>query len=268
MDNIPSLGFGTYRLKEKVAFISTVHALKTGYNHIDTANLYKNEAEIGKAIKECDIKRKDLWLTTKVQVKDIKKGRDGIYKSIMNSLTQLDTEYLDLVLLHGPIPNMIVESWKILEDIVLNELYDRVRFIGISNYDIVHLEQLLPTCRIRPYANQFEISPYLNRDKLVEFCKLNGIVPVAHTSLVKGERFNDEKLERLSEKTGLSKSLLLLGWALHHGLTVLPRSSNPDHINENMVCVAIKLDPAIIDELNKFHIIDTHITHPQYLIIP
>lgn len=270
MDHIPKIGFGTYRLRNEIAFTSTVYALKAGYKHIDTANLYKNESEIGKAIKESGIKRKDLWLTTKVQVKDIKKGRDAIYKSILNSLEQIDTEYLDLVLLHGPEENMIVDSWQFLEDVILNKvenLIGRVRFIGVSNYDVKYLEQILPVCRIKPYANQFEISPYLNRDKLVEFCKDNGIVPVAHTSLVKGERFNDEKLLRLAEKTKLSKSILLLAWALQRGLTVLPRSSKQEHIDENIRSLSVKLDLGIIDELDKFHITDWHSTHPQYVLV-
>ncbi|QKF94530.1 aldo/keto reductase [Fadolivirus algeromassiliense] len=272
METIPPCGFGTYRLRGDAARESTACALNEGYNHIDTANLYGNEDKVGEAIKNSKIPRDKLWITTKIQIKDIKKGKDAMYASISNSLTQLQTSYLDLVLLHGPVEECLIESWSILEEVILGSvehLKDRVRFIGISNYDVHHLEQLLPVCRIKPYANQFEVSPYLNRFNLIDYCKEKNIIVVAHTSLVKGEKFNDQKLIEMSEQTRISKSLVLLGWGLSHGMVVLPRSSNPEHIKENLQCLQIKLDTNIMSQLNEFYKYEKeepgYYTHPQYI---
>ena len=259
---IPRIGFGTYRVKGTDAFTSTRAALEREYPHIDTANLYKNELEVGQALTYTD--RKKVWITTKIKVKDIRSGKEAMVKSILNSLSQLKTDYLDLVLLHGPCDN-IVQSWTIMEEIVSNqidELKGRVRFIGVSNYDIDHLTEILKTCKVKPYANQFEVSPYLNRDNLINYCKANGIIPVAHSSLVKGEKFEDTKLIALSEQTNISKPLLLLAWALAKGLVVLPRSSNIEHITENMKCIDIKLENEIIELMDKFN--EGYCTHPQY----
>jgi diketogulonate reductase-like aldo/keto reductase len=269
MEQIPNCGFGTYRLKGNEAKNSVLHALKCGYTHIDTANLYANETEVGEAIKENGVQRSDIWITTKVQIKDIRKGQDAIYESIRQSLEKLDTSYIDLVLLHGPVEGQLIESWKALENILMDKCEkikkERIRFIGVSNYDVQHLETILDICEIKPYANQFEISPYLNRDELVKFCKLNDIIVVAHTSLIKGEKFKDPKLIKIHQEEKISKALLLLGWALTHGMVVLPRSKNPKHIEKNLNCINTKLCDSIIRVMNRFHEEDTYFTHPQYI---
>ena len=267
MKNIPICGFGTWELRGEIAINSTICALKSGYNHIDTASLYGNEIEIGKAIKECDISRDTIWITTKVSMRDIKKGKKTIYNSILNSLKYLDTDYLDLVLLHGPVDEKLIESWIALEEIMfgnVDNLKDKVRYIGVSNYDINHLNVILPICRIKPYVNQFEISPYLNRDKLVKYCKENQIIIVAHTSLIKGERINDLKLENISNKINIGKPVILLAWALNHDMVILPRSSNLDHIKENITSINIKLDDNVMNELDNFYKVDTHFIYSRF----
>ena len=268
MEYIPKIGFGTYKLQGETVISSVIHALNNGYRHIDTAHLYNNETEIGEAIKKCNIKRNELWITTKISIREILKGEEFIYNSILSSLKRLDTEYLDLILLHGPVNGKLTESWIILEEIILGNipsLKNKVRYIGVSNYDIDHLNNILPICRIKPYANQFEISPYLNRVKLINFCKENKIIVVAHTSLIKGHKFNDIALENISNKIKISKPLILLAWALHHGITILPRSSNPQHIQENITCLNVKLSDNIMNDLNNFYKVDTYCTHPQYV---
>lgn len=268
MEKIPLIGLGTYRLRKDVVISSVTNGLNIGYRHIDTANLYSNEMEIGQVIKNCGIKRNEFWITTKVGLSDIKNGPQTIYASIVNSLKQLNTEYLDLVLLHGPVDGKLMESWAALEEIILGNvinLKDKVRYIGVSNYDIEHLNVMLPTCRIKPYANQFEISPYLNRSELVTFCRENGIIIVAHSSLIKGEKFDDVGLEDISKRIKISKPLILLAWALHHNMIVLPRSSSREHIEENIMCLDIKLGDDVVKELDMFYKISTYCTHPQYI---
>lgn len=267
METIPRLGFGTYRLRNDIAYNSSLSALSLGYNHIDTANLYKNEEEIGKAIKKSGIERNKLWITTKIQIKDIKKGKDAMYKSIRNSLAQLGTEYLDLVLLHGPVEECLLESWRYLEDIMLGNVEEfrrSIRHIGVSNYNIYHLDIILKNHRIKPYVNQFEVSPFLKRDDLVSYCKENNIIVVAHTSLVKGEKFNDIKLTNLSDQIGITKPLILLSWALNKDMVVLPRSSDIQHIRENILCLETRLDHDIIKKLDDEYNVK-YCTHPQYI---
>lgn len=268
MEHIPLVGFGTYKLQGEIGILSVVFALKNGYNHIDTAHLYYNEKEIGQAILVSGVKRNELWITTKVSPQDINGGVKYIYQSIMNSLKELDTEYLDLVLLHGPVKGKLEESWIALEEIILGnvpDLKDKVRYIGVSNYDIHHLNVILPICRIKPYANQFEISPYLNRMELVNFCKERQIIVVAHTSLIKGHRFNDARLENISKRINVSKPLILLAWALQHDMVVLPRSSNRQHIRENITCINVELSDEVMNELNEFYKNDVYCTHPQHI---
>lgn len=255
MESIPKCGFGTYPLKGQEAINCALIALREGYDHVDTATLYRNEFEIGKAIKLSGISRDKLWVTTKIQPRDIGKGKRSIWKSILNSLKQLDTDYIDLVLLHAPVNDKLIESWSVLEEIIMGnvvELKNKVRFIGISNYDICHMDVILKNCRIKPYCNQFEITPFYNRPDLLDYCKEMGIIVVAHTSLVKGEKFHDVRLEALSTETGISKSLLLLGWAIAKGMVVLPRSGNEEHIRENIKCLSVKLSEEIIKKLDTF----------------
>lgn len=265
--NIPKCGFGTYKLSGEIAYTSTLNALHSGYTHIDTANLYKNEVEIGKAIKDSGILRENIWITTKVQIGDIRRGKDAIYDSVVNSLEKLQTGYLDLVLLHGPTDD-VVTSWKALEDIVLGnveQLKDKVRYIGVSNYEIRHLNILLISCRIKPYTNQIEVSPYMPRIELVEYCRQKDIIVTAHTSLLKGNKFDDSKLENISNRIKINKPLILLAWALWHDMIILPRSSNLEHIQENIKSLNVKLVDDVVKELDEFHKIDTYCTHPQFV---
>jgi len=259
MLEIPKIGFGTYRLKGENAYKNTLNALKNGYRHIDTANLYGNEEEIGKAIKDSEIKREDIWITTKIQTKDILKGKEFMLNSVKNSLLKFDTNYIDLVLLHGPTDNFI-EAWEIMEEFVMEE---KVKRIGVSNYDISHLEIVLENCKISPYCNQFETNPYCNRKRLMEYCFSKNILPVAHTSLVKGEKFMDPKLENYSKETGISKANLLLAWALNKNMIVLPRSSNIEHISQNFLSTQINLSQTHMEHFSNYH--EGYTTHPKYI---
>jgi methylglyoxal/glyoxal reductase len=254
--SIPQIGFGTYRLRGKNAYEATLWALENGYTHIDTANLYGNESEIGDAILASGIPRENIWITTKIPIKSIKLGAVAMKESIIQSLKNLKTTYLDLVLLHGPVENEISNSWETL--ISLSKEYP-IKHIGVSNYSIEQLESLpLP----RPFVNQFETSPYLNKDNLINYCISKSIIPVAHSSLVKGEKFSDPQLEQVSKEINISKPLILLSWALAKGLIIIPRSSQKDHLVENLNCVKVKLDSMSIKKLDSFH--SEYYTHPQY----
>lgn len=299
---IPSIGFGTFKLKGDDAYQMTLSALKHGYRHIDTAKLYGNEREIGRAIKDSGIDRKEIFITTKIWRDDLK-NEHHMTKSVKNSLMKLDVDYIDLVIIHAPpsenyvstdsdkssnspdrSPNnsdrseesdksddsdtsdKLITTWRVMEDIIDNKfpgLENKIRHIGVSNYKVKHLERILKFCKYKPYTNQIEISPYLTRNDLIQYCHNNGIKVVAHTSLIKGQKFDDEKLINLSKRYEISMPLLLLGWALAKKCTVLPRSSNLHHMMDNFKCLDIKLSQNILDELDTFN--ENFATHPQYL---
>lgn len=269
---IPLIGFGTFRLKGDDAYNMVLSALQNGYRHIDTAKLYGNEKNVGKAIKDSGINRNEIFITTKIWKDDLK-NENRMIKSVKNSLKKLDVDYIDLVLLHtypveigGSDLSELVTTWKVMEDIIDNKiigLENKVRYIGVSNYKVIHLEQLLNCCKYKPYVNQIEITPFLIREDLSEYCQKNDIKVVAHTSLIKGEKFTDNKLITLSEKYKMSMSLLLLSWAVTKNYIVLPRTSNLTHLIDNYKCMKVILSDEIINELDNLN--ENYATHPQYI---
>jgi diketogulonate reductase-like aldo/keto reductase len=297
---IPSIGFGTFRLKGNDAYQMVLRALQNGYRHIDTAKLYGNEQDVGRAIKDSGVKREEIFITTKIWKDDLK-NENRMIKSVKNSLRKLGVDYLDLVLLHtypdeiekkilsNPVQinlmnlinpmnlqaqknpmiqlsNKLIITWRVMESILDNkipELENKVKHIGVSNYKIKHLEKLLKFCKHKPYVNQIEVSPYLVREDLVKYCQKNDIKVVAHTSLIKGEKFTDDKLVNLSKKYEISMPLLLLGWALSKNYVVLPRTSQFEHLTHNYKCLEMTLSKEIIEELDRFN--ENYATHPQYI---
>jgi methylglyoxal/glyoxal reductase len=253
MDYIPRIGFGTYQLIGNTAYTSTLNALKLGYRHIDTAPLYKNETEIGKAILDSNIDRSEIWITTKVSPEIIKKGTIAIHNSIIESLQKLNSGYIDLILLHAPVDKHLKLAWKALEDIVSE---GKVRFIGVSNYGINDLEITMKDCKIKPYTNQIEVNPYLNRDELINFCQIHNISISAHTSQVKNCMKRDSKLLEIANELNITPVSLLYAWALNKNMIILPRSSNIEHMEENLMCSTIKLSKEIMYKMDQFHLVD------------
>lgn len=263
MKHIPPIGFGTYQLKQTTAYTSTLHALKAGYRHIDTAVLYKNEQYIGQAIIDSKIDRSELFITTKVHINDMNKGHDEIVSAFENSLKDLQTSYVNLLLLHSP-SKIIEKNWKTLE-----YLYDQKKclMIGISNFDIDSLQIIFDNkeTNIYPMVNQIEISPFLKREKLVKYCKEKNIIIVAHSSLTRGNKLNNKLITNLAKKYDISPANLLIKWALDNNYVVLPRSSNPDHIIENISKLDIKLLKDDIYLLN--NIKEDYSLFPKYIVI-
>ena len=264
--NIPCGGFGTYGLKGEIAYISVLNAIKNGYRHIDTASIYKNEEYVGKAISDSGIARENLTVSTKIWFDAIEKGRNGIIDGIKESLKKLKLDYIDILYLHGPKDGFIVNSWKTMEEVYEGKIQNvKVKYIGVCNYDVCHLEQVLDNCKIKPFVNQIEISPYLNRDDLVTYCNKHNIIIVAHSSLTKGKKFDDIKLISIAKRLNTTPAVVLLCWALCRGFKVIPRSSKEEHIIENIKSISLILSNEIIEELNKFD--EQFSTHPRYIMI-
>ena len=280
MKAIPRIGFGTYRLNEDGIKSGLVCALSCGtaisetkelkseskidykkYVHIDTAFLYKNQKHIGSVIKKLKIPREDIWITSKVDKFSINGGKKDIDKCISKCLKDLGVHYIDLLLLHAPANTMAddLAAWKILEDYHLRGI---IKHIGVSNYKEEHLRNILANSTIKPYTNQIEVSPFFTREKLVKFCKDNGIIVTAHSSLTKTEKFGDPILVEIATKYSVTQAQILLKWGLQKDYVIIPRSKNPDHVIENT-----KLDFVISDEdiekLDQLNI--NYATHPQYL---
>ncbi|KAJ2958180.1 hypothetical protein NQZ79_g6206 [Umbelopsis isabellina] len=206
----------------------TVRPIQLGYRHIDTAHIYGNEADVGAAI----AKRHEIFVTTKLW--DAEQGFDSAIQACEESLQKLGLDYIDLYLIHSPNPGAKLrkESWDALQHLVTK---DKVKSIGVSNYGINHLKELLGSNpNIRPVVNQLEIHPWNTRTELVEFCKDQGIEIEAYSPLTKGRKLDDPVLIKIASKYEKSPAQVLIRWSLQHGYIVLPKSVTPERISSNL----------------------------------
>lgn len=244
---LPAIGLGTFRIKGQEDIDLAVNsALKEGYKLIDTASVYRNESFIASALKNID--RKSLFITSKLAPKDqgLSKAKIAVEKSLEN----LQTDYLDLFLIHWPGASGLKvedpqnsqlrkESWQVLEDFYKKGI---LKSIGVSNYNIEHLKDLLESCKIKPHVNQIEVHPHYQQKELVDFCVKNDIHVTAYSSLGTTQPANNQKnllisdpvVAKIAENKNISNAQVLLLWALQKNLSVLPKSTNPEHIRENI----------------------------------
>lgn len=263
-----NIGFGTYQLEHDNAIEMIKYAFSNGIYHIDTAYRYKTEEAVGIAIKETEnLDREKLFITSKIWISDIIRGKQRIIHAIKRSIERMQLNYIDLILLHMPAEESEtnINAWNVLEDIVLNNIDDlknKVKYIGVSNYKEDHLKDILNCCRIKPYVNQIEVSPFCTRKSLILFCKNNDIKIVAHSSLTKGTKIDDPNLLKISDKNNVTVPQLLLKWSLKHDLGIIPRTSNRKHFDENY-----KLNFDINDEdMEKLNMLnENYAVHKQYL---
>ncbi|MBY9005852.1 MAG: aldo/keto reductase [Candidatus Lokiarchaeota archaeon] len=251
---IPIFGLGTWDMYGNEVIKSVKWALETGYRLIDTASFYGNEEEIGKAIQESDIHREDIYLTTKVWDSD--QGYDRTLKSFKNSIKKLKIDYIDLYLIHWP-RSYRLETWKAMEN-----LYDngKIRAIGVSNFTINHLKELIGSSNHIPAINQVEFSPFLYQKDLLEYCNDKKIRLEAYCPLTRMQKFNNSILQEISKKYQKSPSQVLLRWGIQHGIIEIPKSSSRDHIIENANIFDFEIenqDIQSLDSVNEnFRIVD------------
>jgi len=226
---IPQVGLGVWQIPRGRATRDAVRAaLHAGYRHVDTARIYGNESEVGAAIRDSDVPRDQVFVTTKLWNDD--QGYDSALRAFDASLARLGLEYVDLYLLHWPVPGKRVDSWRALEKIFGQK---RARAIGVSNFMQSHLEELLTGARVVPAANQIEVSPFLQRRQTRAFCEKKGIVVEAYSPLTRGERLRDPQVVRVAKQAKRTPAQVLLRWGVQHGLVVLPKSARPERIAEN-----------------------------------
>ena len=249
---IPRLGLGVYQTKAGPEVVKAVTwALETGYRHIDTARIYRNEEGVGKAIRESDVPREDIFVTTKLWNSD--QGYDSTLRACEASLRDLDMDYIDLYLMHWPVEGKRLASWSAMERL-LEE--GRVKAIGVSNFLERHLVELLSKADIAPCINQIEMSPYIYgyRKKTVDFCRENGIVIEAYSPLTKGRKLEDPRLMITAAKYDKTPAQVLIRWALQQDFVTIPKSANQKRIRENANVFDFKiseLDMEILNGLNE-----------------
>lgn len=246
---IPIMGLGTYESASgKITQNAVIDALDAGYLHVDTAKVYGNEKDIGKVFQEKKIADEYIFLTTKLWNSD--QGYKNTLKAYEKSIALLNVNYLDLFLIHWPVKGKRLDSWKAME-----ELYEKgkIKAIGVSNFTIKHLTELIENASIIPAINQVEFSPYLFQIDLLNFCRDNKIQLETYSPLTRGQKLNDPKLVEIAHKYSKSPAQILIRWAIQHSLIVIPKSINKSRIIENANIFDFKISNEDMHIMNEFN---------------
>ena len=255
--SIPELGFGTWQTPNGDVAVSAVKkALEVGYRHIDTAQGYKNEDSVGQAIKESGIPREEIFLTTKLWNEN--HSYDLVLSSFEESLKKLQTDYIDLFLIHWPNPvkfrdnwqSANAETWRAME-----ELYQtgKIKAIGVTNFLPHHFEELKKTATIFPMVNQIFLAPGELQKEVVSYCQEHNVLLEAYSPLGTGKIFDVPEMQELSDKYGKTIAQIAIRWSLQHGFLPLPKSVTPSRIEENLAVFDFELsdeDMQRIDQLD------------------
>ncbi|RJG21617.1 aldo/keto reductase [Paenibacillus thiaminolyticus] len=246
---MPQLGLGVWRVEEGQQVKESVKtALETGYRLIDTAAIYQNEEGVGEGMRESGVKREDIFLTTKVWNSD--QGYDETLRAFDTSLNKLGTDYVDLYLIHWPVPanDKYVDTYKALEKLYAD---GRVRAIGVSNFHIPHLERILQECSVKPTVNQVECHPRLAQNELREFCTRNEIVLEAWSPLMQGgDILTNETIGAIAGRHGKTPAQTVIRWHLQKGNIVIPKSVTPSRIRENFDVFDFELTEEEMADIN------------------
>lgn len=247
---MPVLGLGLYKLTDEAATITAISAAaNAGYRLFDTASAYKNEELVGKAIARLSVPREELFITTKVWNNAQRLG--DIEGAFSRSLERLRLDYVDLYLIHWPVPGCYAGTWRALERFLAD---GRAKAIGVSNFEIRHLEELRKVSGIVPAVNQIENHPLWYQQELIEYCRDNGIQVQAYAPLARGAYLDNDVMCVLGTKYAHTPAQVGLRWAVQKGLCVIPKSQDPERIRGNARIFDFEIedeDMAIIDTLNQ-----------------
>ncbi|MEV3932638.1 aldo/keto reductase [Streptomyces sp. NPDC053728] len=244
---IPQLGFGTFQIPPEDTRETTLAALKAGYRHIDTAQMYGNEREVGQAVRDSGLDRADVFVTSKLD--NGAHAYDDALQAFEGTMEKIGLEYLDLFLIHWPLPDKgdFVETWKALEEIYRS---GRVKAIGVSNFQPHHLRRLMDGSVVVPAVNQIEVHPYLTQDAVRSFGTEHGIATEAWSPIAQGKVLDDPALVRIAERVGRSTAQVTLRWHLQRGDIVFPKSVTQRRIEENFDLFDFELTEGDIGEIN------------------
>lgn len=246
---MPYLGFGVYKVEEGHQVEETVKtALELGYRSIDTAAFYQNEEGVGKAILDSGINREDLFITTKVWNND--QGYEETLRAFNESMNKLQLDYLDLYLVHWPVKGKYLDTWRAME-----KLYNegKVRAIGVSNFQIHHLEDLFKHSTVKPTVNQVELHPRLSQEELRAYCQEKDIAVEAWSPIGRGRLLAEPILKTIGEKYKKSAAQVILRWHLQNGVIIIPKSVTPARIKENMELFDFALNHEDMEQINSLN---------------
>jgi 2,5-diketo-D-gluconate reductase A len=247
---IPQLGFGTFQIPPEATAAATLSALEVGYRHIDTAQMYRNERGVGQAVRESGLPRSNVFVTSKLS--NASHGYRATLEAFERTLDALDLGYLDLFLIHWPMPRHddYVETWR-----AMAKLYDssRVRAVGVSNFQDDHLRRLLQSSRLVPAVNQIEVHPFLTQEPLRAFNSAHGIATEAWSPIARGEVFADATIQAVAQAHGRTAAQVTLRWHLQRGDIIFPKSVNPSRMQENFDVLDFQLSE---DEMTSISSLD------------
>lgn len=242
---VPGIGFGCYKLDPDLGHETVLQAIQAGYRHFDTASVYQTEEAVGRAVRASGLPREDFFLTSKLWRTEM----DSPLEAFQTSLDKLQTDYLDLYLIHWPRPDLVRTDWAELDRQVwrcLEELYrqGRVRAIGVSNFLPHHLMELLPHCQVPPMVDQLEHHPGYLQPAAVAFCRENGILVEGWSPMGRMRLMEDPTLSALAEQYGVTVPQLCLRFAVQEGVVPLPKSSSPERMRANLDLFGFQISPA------------------------
>ncbi|WP_019178510.1 aldo/keto reductase [Methanomassiliicoccus luminyensis] len=246
---MPSLGVGVFKVPNREAYQNVLDALDLGYRHIDTAAYYQNEDAVGRAVANSGVPREDVFITTKVWNSD--QGYDEALAAFDRSLELLRTDYVDLYLIHWPKSDKRLETWRALEKLLDD---GRARAIGVSNYLIRHLDEVIANSEVVPMVDQVEFSPFLYQKELLEYCRSNNIVLEAYSPLTRGKKLGDPRVVAVAERYGRTAAQVMIRWVLQKGMVAIPKSVHRERLAENAAVFDFTIsegDMAELDSLNE-----------------
>ncbi|MBV9390355.1 MAG: aldo/keto reductase, partial [Verrucomicrobia bacterium] len=247
---IPQLGFGVFQIEPEATAEAVSKALEIGYRHIDTAEMYRNEKGVGDAVRASGLDRAEIFVTSKLS--NAFHRPEKAREAFGTTLSQLGFDYLDLFLIHWPLPTLydgdFVSTWRTLEEF---HQQGRVRSIGVSNFQINHLERLAAETKVVPAVNQIEVHPYFTNDQVRSYGLEHQIATEAWSPIAQGKVLSDSTIKQISEKKGKTTAQVVLRWHIQRGDIVFPKSSTPSRMKENIELFDFELDANDMSQITK-----------------
>ncbi|WP_251942745.1 aldo/keto reductase [Staphylococcus sp. Marseille-Q5304] len=254
-NEMPMVGLGTFRVENSdECKLAVKHAIESGYRHIDTAMIYENEVKVGEGIAEAlettGLKRSDLFITSKLWLADY--GRNNVADAYNKSLERLGLDYLDLYLMHWPGTDeaLMIDTWQGMEDLYKQ---DKVKNIGVSNFNVEHFEALLAQVSIKPVINQVEFHPYLTQEPLRRYMEVQNIHVESWSPLMNAQILDDETVQAIATEIGKSPAQVIIRWNIEHGVVVIPKSVTPSRIEENLDVFNFELSEEQVSKLDQIN---------------
>ncbi|HCT0500536.1 TPA: aldo/keto reductase [Staphylococcus pseudintermedius] len=254
-NQMPQVGLGVFRVENNdTAKEAVKHAIKSGYRSIDTAMIYQNEEKVGEGIREAlaetDLTREYLFITSKLWLSDY--GRENVVAAYQASLERLGLDYLDLYLVHWPglDEDVMIDTWRGMEELYHDQ---KVKNIGVSNFNVEHLDKLLATSRIKPVINQVEFHPYLTQKRLRVYLEAQNIHMESWSPLMNAQILEDDTVKQVAAEVGKSPAQVIIRWNLQHGVVTIPKSITPSRIEENLNVFDFELSLGQMEALDRLN---------------